>query len=125
MSSEDLDAERLIVLIVDDEPDIRFLVAVTLEVAGYDVIEAPHGDAGLEQARSALPQVVITDRMMPVMGGSELVKRLRADETTAEIPIVMLTASPGQEPDADALLMKPFEPNELIELVNRLAGRAP
>jgi CheY-like chemotaxis protein len=125
MSSKDLDAERLIVLIVDDEPDIRFLVAVTLEVAGYDVIEAAHGDAGFEQARSALPRVVITDRMMPVMGGSELVKRLRADETTAEIPIVMLTASPGQEPDADALLMKPFEPNELIELVNRLTGRAP
>jgi DNA-binding response OmpR family regulator len=125
VSGEDVDADRLTVLVVDDEPDIRFLVAVTLEVAGYEVIEAAHGDAGFEQARSARPRVVITDRMMPVMGGSELVRKLRADDDTAAIPIVMLTASPGGEPGADAVLMKPFEPNELIELVNRLTGRAP
>jgi CheY-like chemotaxis protein len=124
MTRDDPDADPCTVLVVDDEPDIRFLVAVTLEVAGYEVIEAAHGDAGLEQARSLRPRVVITDRMMPVMGGSDLVKRLRADEGTAEIPIVMLTASPGEEPGTDALLMKPFEPNDLIELVNRLTGRA-
>ena len=111
------------VLVVDDEPEIRYLLAVTLELAGYAVIEAPHGDAALENARRAQPQLVITDRMMPVMGGSELIKRLRADVDMARIPIILLTGSSGGEPHADAVLMKPFEHDELIELVDRLTGR--
>ena len=60
---------------VDDEPVIRYLVVVTLEPAGYEVIEAPDGEAALEAARRAPPQFVITDRMMPVMGGADLIKR--------------------------------------------------
>ena len=110
-------------LVVDDEPDFRYLLAVILERAGYAVIEAAHGDAALEQVRSSEPRLVITDRMMPVMGGAELIERLRADEGTAGIPIVMLTATSGGEPDADAVLMKPFNHDELIELANRLTGR--
>ncbi|MDQ1494204.1 MAG: hypothetical protein QOG69_687, partial [Actinomycetota bacterium] len=78
--------------------------------------------AALEQVHSSKPRLVITDRMMPVMGGSELIRKLRADEGTAAIPIVMLTASPFEGSGADAVLIKPFEPSELIELVNRLTG---
>ncbi|MGZ8793906.1 MAG: response regulator [Gaiellaceae bacterium] len=109
-------------LVVDDEPDIRFLLAVVLERAGYAVIEAAHGNAALQQVRFSQPRLVITDRMMPGMGGTELIRRLRADEGTAGIPIVMLTATPGGEPGADAVLMKPFEHDELIEVVHRLTG---
>lgn len=123
MRSEDPRVEHCTVLVVDDEPDIRYLLAVTLELVGYVVVEAAHGYAALEQVRSSQPELVITDLMMPGMGGAELVKRLRADEGTAEIPIVMLTATPGGEPGADAVLMKPFEHDELIEVVNRLTGR--
>ena len=110
------------VLVVDDEPVIRYLLAVTLEFAGYEVIEAPHGEAALEAVRRAPPQLVITDRMMPVMGGTDLIKQLRADDEMAEIPIILLTATSGGEPHADAVLMKPFEPDKLIELVDTLTG---
>jgi two-component system alkaline phosphatase synthesis response regulator PhoP len=112
----------LTVLVVDDEPHVRYLLAVVLEAAGYQVIEAAHGDAALELVRSSRPRLVITDRMMPRMGGIELIEQLRADEGTAGIPIVMLTAAPG-EPGADAVLMKPFAQEELVELVDRLTGR--
>ena len=123
MRNEDPQGAGFTVLVVDDEPDIRFLLAVVLERAGYTVIEAAHGNAALEQARSSPPRLVITDRMMPVMGGAELIERLRADEGTAGIPIVMLTAAPAGEPRADVVLMKPFEPDELIAVVNWLTGR--
>ena len=123
MRSEDPRNEQCTVLVVDDEPDIRYLLAVTLELVGYVVVEAAHGYAALEQVRSSQPRLVITDLMMPRMGGAELIKRLRADEGSAAIPIVMLTATPGGEPGADAVLMKPFEHDELIEVVNRLTGR--
>lgn len=108
------------VLIVDDEPDIRFLLRVTLELAGYCVIEAAHGEAALERVRVSPPVLVITDRMMPRMGGGELIERLRADKATAAIPIIMVTGTNGAQPGADAVLTKPFEPDELIGLVSRL-----
>jgi CheY-like chemotaxis protein len=63
---------------------------------------------------------VITDRMMPRMGGGELIERLRADVGTAAIPIVMLTGTNGAQPGADAVVTKPFEPDQLIGLVARL-----
>jgi len=108
------------VLIVDDEPDFRFLLRTTLELAGYAVIEASHGEAALESVRASQPALVITDRMMPRMDGSELIQRLRADVGTAAIPIVMLTGTNGAQPGADVVLAKPFEPEALIELVSRL-----
>ncbi len=110
-------------MVVDDEPLIRYLLAVTLVPAGYTVIEAPDGEAALEEARRAPPQLVITDRMMPVMNGTELIKRLRADVDMAGIPIIMLTATSGGEPHADAVIMKPFEPNKVIELADTLTGK--
>jgi CheY-like chemotaxis protein len=119
---EDSHVEGRTVLVVDDEPDIRYLLAVILEGAGYAVIEAAHGDAALEQVRRSQPSMVITDLMMPVMGGAELIMRLRADAGTAGIPIVVLTATPGEGPGADAVLMKPFDYDELLELVNRLTS---
>ena len=117
------DAESSTVLVVDDEAVIRYLVVVILEPAGYEVIEAPHGAAALEAVRRAPPQLVITDRMMPVMSGTDLIKQLRADDEMAQIPIILLTATTGGEPQADAVLMKPFEPDKLIELVDTLTGR--
>lgn len=116
-------ADDYIVLVVDDEPDIRFLLAVTLGAAGYEVVEAGHGVTALELARSARPRLVITDGMMPRMGGVELIRRLRADARTARIPIVLLSETVGAEAGADVVITKPFVPSELIELVGRLTGR--
>lgn len=97
------------VLVVDDEPDIRHLLRVTLERAGYQVVEAAHGEAALEQVRRSAPQLVVTDRMMPRMNGGELIERLRADGTTKAIPIVMITGTRGGQVGADAVVGKPFD----------------
>jgi CheY-like chemotaxis protein len=124
--TDDVEGERLesyTVLVVDDEPDIRYLLRVTLETAGYGVVEAAHGEAALEHVRRAQPQLVLTDRMMPRMGGGELIRRLRGDESTKAIPIVMISGTHSDEPGADASLAKPFNTAELIVLVDRLIGR--
>jgi CheY-like chemotaxis protein len=111
------------VLVVDDEPDVRYLLRVTLELAGYLVVEAAHGEAALEHVRSSPPQLVVTDQMMPVMNGGELIERLRADGATEAIPIVMVSGTRGAQGGADAILGKPFDPADLIVLVDRLTGR--
>jgi CheY-like chemotaxis protein len=112
------------VLVVDDEPDIRHLLRVVLEMAGYGVVEAPHGEAALEQVRRSPPQLVVTDMMMPRMNGGELIERLRADGSSREIPIVMVSGTRAAHSGADAVLGKPFDPAELIVLVDRLTGSA-
>lgn len=111
------------VLVVDDEPDIRYLLRVILELAGYRVVEAAHGEAALEQVRDSPPQLVLTDQMMPVMNGGELIERLRAEASTKAIPIVMVSGTRSVQSGADALLGKPFDPAELIVLVDRLTGK--
>ena len=110
-------------MVVDDEPDIRYVLRITLEKAGYAVVEATHGEDALERVRSLRPQLVVTDRMMPLMGGAELIARLRADESTKAIPIVMVTGMRGAQAGADAVLTKPHNPDELIALADRLTGR--
>ena len=111
------------VMVVDDEPDVRYLLRITLEEAGYGVVEAAHGEAALEQVRRSRPQLVVTDRMMPRMNGGELIERLRADESTKTIPIVIITGTRGDQAGADAVLGKPFDTSELITLIDRLTGK--
>ena len=112
------------VLVVDDEPDMRFLLRLTLESAGFAVIEAAHGEAALEAVSRRRPDAVVTDRMMPRCDGDELIRRLRADEQTATIPIVMVTATSSPQNGADALLVKPFDPAELVGLLSGLIERS-
>ncbi|MGZ7039704.1 MAG: response regulator [Thermoanaerobaculia bacterium] len=110
-------------MVVDDEPDIRYLLRTTLEAAGYGVVEAAHGEDALAQVRDSRPQLVLTDQMMPRMNGGELIERLRAAESTKAIPIVMISGTHGERTGADAALRKPFDPSELILLVDRLTGK--
>jgi len=70
------------ILIVDDEPDIRFMMRLILESAGHKVTDARHGAAGLESVKSAPPDLVITDVMMPTMDGLEFIERLRSNPET-------------------------------------------
>ena len=123
---EDKRPANCTVMVVDDEPDMRHLLRITLELAGYGVVEAAHGEAALEQVRRSPPQIVLTDQMMPRMNGRELIERLRAEETTKAIPIVMLSGTRAAQAGADAadaVLGKPFDPTELIVLVDRLTGK--
>jgi CheY-like chemotaxis protein len=112
------------VLVVDDESNMRFLIRMILESAGYEVIEAAHGAAALDRMKESRVDLVVTDLMMPVMSGRELIERLRADPGTASIPIVVVSASSSSvATTADVVLGKPFEPFALLEAAGALAGK--
>jgi CheY-like chemotaxis protein len=119
------------VLIVDDDPAIRLLCAVNLEIEGLIVLEAADGKRGLEQARSEHPDLVVTDVMMPGFNGFDLAEALRRDERTREIPLIFLSgesepanASRARKLGALAYLTKPFDPPALASLVAGELGRA-
>lgn len=100
---------------------MRFLVRVTLEDMGHEIVEATNGAAALVRATESPPDLVITDLMMPVMGGRELIVRLRSEPQLASIPILILSANGIlRVGDADAALGKPFDPDDLIENVRTL-----
>lgn len=111
------------VLIVDDDPSIRFMIRLSFERAGYDVMEAENGRVALERLKESRPDAVITDLMMPVMDGLRLIRRLRSNPDTCTIPIVVVSGNPdGGEAvrGADAALPKPFRPADLVQMVGSL-----
>ena len=83
------------VLVVDDETDLRNLVADILIDAGHDVIKAEDGGAALEKAWTEQPDIILLDVMMPVMDGFEVLTKLRQNPATRATPVVMLTAFPA------------------------------
>ncbi|MDZ4063677.1 MAG: response regulator, partial [Coriobacteriia bacterium] len=116
------------VLVVDDDEAGRYLVASILESAGHDVIEAGDGFEALEKGRSEMPDVVISDILMPRMDGYQLAREWKVDEALARIPLVFLTASYTDPADekfavelgADGFLSKPVEPETLLETIDAL-----
>ena len=108
------------ILIVDDEPDLRFLLRRVFERAGHEVTDAGHGEAALEVVRRSPPNLVVTDMMMPVMGGAELIRRLRADPGTAHIPILAVTGDAQLAGAADAILSKPWKSEQLLTAATTL-----
>ena len=117
------------VLTVDDSASIRQMVAFTLKSAGYDVIEAADGNAGLAQAKSNNVQLVLTDQNMPGIDGLTLIKSLRALPNFKTTPILMLTTessdamkSQGRAAGATGWLVKPFDPQKLLEVVRKVIG---
>ncbi len=115
------------ILVVDDEKHIVRLVEVNLRRAGYDVVKAYDGKEALEVVKGENPDMVILDVMMPQMDGFEVLKRLRADPETNELPVIMLTAKAqdadvfkGWQSGVDSYLTKPFSPMELLTFVKRI-----
>lgn len=116
------------VLIVDDDPLIRKLILTTLEgVSEFELHEACDGEEALQTARLQSPRLVFLDIDMPRMDGIEACRQMRADTTTSEAKIVMLTATAAdsarvraEEAGADYFLTKPFSPLELLRLVAEL-----
>ncbi len=102
------------ILIVDDEPDMRFILKMAFEAAGHRIVEAHHGVAALERVEDSRPDLVVTDLMMPVLDGLELIRRLRSDPETATIPILVLSSRATVASGADAALAKPFRPHEVL-----------
>ena len=111
------------VLVVDDEPSVRFLLRVAFEIAGHQVEEAPNGVAAIQAVENGRPpDLLATDFMMPLMNGGELIARLRANPATAKLPVILVSSSPGSErkTEADAFFRKPFDPEKLAECAARL-----
>jgi two-component system chemotaxis response regulator CheY len=113
------------IVVVDDERSVRALLRLLIEQAGYRVVEAANGEAGLAAVAGCNPVLVVTDVMMPVMNGREMIDRLRADASTATIPIVVLSAEGNISTlRADAAITKPFKNGDLTETIRSLLARA-
>jgi CheY-like chemotaxis protein len=108
------------ILVVDDEPDLRFILRRIFEAAGHEVIVAGTGADALACLAGTLPDLVVTDMMMPVMGGRELIARLRGDPATAHIPILAVTGDGEQAGTADAVLPKPYQPGQVLKAAETL-----
>jgi two-component system, OmpR family, phosphate regulon response regulator PhoB len=120
------------VLIVEDQPDIRKLIRMTLEFEDYEIHEAADGAYGLNLARATRPDIVLLDVMMPgELDGLQVCQSLKGDAATRHIKVVLLTArgqardrEAGQQAGADEYLVKPFSPLQLIETIERLLQTA-
>jgi DNA-binding response OmpR family regulator len=121
-----------LVLVADDEEDIRALVAFRLERAGYEVISAADGEEALTLATTRLPDLVVLDMMMPKATGLEVTRSLRGQDETKDIPVILLTAraqeadvARGFEAGVDDYVKKPFSPQDLQLRVQALLERRP
>jgi CheY-like chemotaxis protein len=117
------------VLVVDDSDAVRDLLMVNLELEGFEVRAAGDGEEGVALAESWQPDVITLDVVMPRLGGFEAVERLRSSESTAHIPVVIVTGraqaddrARGQTLGVDAYVTKPFEPTDLVAVVSELAS---
>jgi two-component system chemotaxis response regulator CheY len=111
------------ILVVDDEPDQRALLRRIFERAGHEVRDAGNGAAALKAVAESVPDLVVTDMMMPVMDGPELIRRLRADPAWAGIPILAASGDGHMAGGADTVVTKPYSPSRLIEAADRLVGQ--
>lgn len=113
------------ILVVDDEPDILKVVLFRLKKLGYDLSSATNGIEAIDSVRNNKPDLILLDLRIPVLDGVEVAKRLKADNSTRNIPIIIVTASTHQveekakECKADDYITKPFSPDELIEKVEK------
>jgi CheY-like chemotaxis protein len=108
------------ILVVDDEPAQRFALRRIFERAGHEVIDAGDGAAALRAVRESPPDLVVTDMMMPVMGGNELIRRLSLEPATAGIPILAASGDPHLAVGADAVIPKPYKWEHLTKVAEGL-----
>jgi DNA-binding response OmpR family regulator len=121
---------RPLVLVADDDPDIRSLIALRLEKSGYEVLAAGDGEQALAAALERAPDLALLDVMMPKLDGYEVTERLRGHDETRHLPVILLTArvqesdiARGVEAGADDYVKKPFSTSELRDRVQAVLGR--
>lgn len=121
------------VLVLDDGPTDREVLATVLRSAGYTVLEADAGERGLELARANRPDLIIANVLMPTMDGYELVRELRADASTVGIPVIFYTATYVLKEvrrlavacGVSQIIVKPCDPNEIIQVVRDALSARP
>ncbi|HOX55080.1 MAG TPA: response regulator [Candidatus Omnitrophota bacterium] len=114
------------ILVVDDEPDILKILLFRLNKLGYDVITATNGIEAIDAVRDNMPDLILLDLMIPVLDGVEVAKRLKSDQDTKDIPIIVVTASThkvaekAKECQAADYITKPFVLDELVDKIKKL-----
>lgn len=115
------------ILIIDDEKDMIEVLSFRLQSCGYQVISATDGESGLKKVKSEQPNLIILDLMMPNMDGYEVARRLKADALSSSIPVIVLTAAVTPDLNSQvskiqvaACIIKPFEPEALLETIKKL-----
>jgi len=118
------------ILIAEDEPDIRELIAFILRFAGYEVTTTSNGEEALTQAAVLIPDLILMDVRMPRMTGYDACRAMKADSSLKHIPVVFLSAKgqdteiqTGLEVGAEEYLLKPFAPNQLTERVKAILSK--
>lgn len=118
------------ILIAEDEPDIRELVAFTLRFAGHEVITTSNGEEALHKATEIIPDLILMDVRMPKMTGYDACRAMKADPVLRDIPVVFLSAKgqdseiqTGLDAGAEEYLLKPFAPDQLTERVRSILGK--
>jgi DNA-binding response OmpR family regulator len=121
--------KRPLVLVADDDPDILSLVTLRLERSGYEVVAAGDGEQAMASALSRTPDLALLDVMMPKLDGYQVTERLRSEEATRFLPVILLTArvqeadiARGIEAGADDYVEKPFSTQELSARVQAVLG---
>jgi len=118
------------ILIAEDEPDIRDLVAFTLRFAGYEVVTCSNGEEAVELANNEVPDLILLDVRMPRLTGYDACKQIKETPELKDIPVVFLSAK-GQESEiqsgmdagAEEYLLKPFAPDQLTDRVRSILAK--
>jgi len=118
------------IVIAEDEPDIRELIAFTLRFAGHEVIAGANGEEGYELTKREHPDLSMFDVRMPKMTGYDACKKIKADPEIAHTPVIFLSAKgqeneieQGMEAGADDYLLKPFAPDQLAERIKTILAK--
>ncbi|SRR5258706_9626370 len=118
------------ILIAEDEPDIRELVAFTLRFAGHEVTTTSNGEEALNQASQIIPDLILMDVRMPRMTGYDACRAMKSTPTLKDIPVVFLSAKgqdseiqTGMDAGAEEYLLKPFAPDQLTERVRIILSK--
>jgi CheY-like chemotaxis protein len=123
---------KSVALVVEDNPEIRQLIRMTLSIEGHDVYEADSGESGVRMLIGLRPDIVLMDIMMPGMiDGLQACRQIKDHPALGSTPVILLTArgqkadmQAGKEAGADAYLVKPFSPLELLDSVKKLINKS-
>jgi CheY-like chemotaxis protein len=119
--------QKKLILIVDDEFDLTSTFSLLFELNGFETVTANNGHQALEVMKQRLPDLILSDCMMPVMDGVELSRHIRANSVTAKIPIILMSAIPQHRDLIDlsfsAFIQKPFQFKNLLDMTLRILSK--
>lgn len=123
--------DKALVMIADDEEDIKIILSMYLENMGYDIVTAYDGLDALACAKERKPDIILMDIMMPVLDGIEVTRQIKASEELKDIPVVMLTAAAhsgmvekAMAAGAEDYIAKPFEPEKVHEVIQNILNKS-